>query len=367
MGKKMKFAPLIFNSKTHTKKQFKQFQETTEVIKIHDTYKFQLEELFEVENPNLLLSSEFKKKQKEFLNSKLNENNDAIQGTWIYYSWDKSLIHILDEKDFYKVKTNRNKNLINTKEQKMFSDYNVGIAGLSIGSVTARTIIQMGGSKKIKISDSDVYSLSNSNRVPIKLKEIGLSKIEATSRSLYEIDPFIHISQYSFGLNKKNVSDFFSKSWKLDVIIDAIDDFEMKVRLRKEAKKTKTAVVMLTNLADSILIDVERYDLEPNLPLFHGLISETVEEILHTPLTEEKKKQYAIDIVEKKHVPNKAIHSLKEIGSTLVGRPQLYSSVTTASGIASYLVRRLSIGSNLTSGRHYLSLADLVKENRIDD
>lgn len=129
----------------------------------------------------------------------------------------------------------------------------------------------------------------------------------------------------------------------------------MKIRIRLEARKNKTPVVMLTSLGDNLLIDIERYDLEPNLPLFNGLIGKTPEEILSKPVRLEDKNRYAVQIVGKENVPQRAMESLKEIGKTLVGRPQLLSTITVGSGVAAYLAREIALGNNVQSGRKLIS------------
>jgi len=55
-------------------------------------------------------------------------------------------------------------------------------------------------------------------------------------------------------------------------------------------------------------------------------------------------------------VPTRAIESLLDMGTKLVGRPQLGGTVTIESGLAAFAVRQLILGAPLASGRYRLDL-----------
>lgn len=63
----------------------------------------------------------------------------------------------------------------------------------------------------------------------------------------------------------------------------------MKVRIRLHAKEHKIPVIMLTSLEDSILVDVERYDLHPDAEIFHGLIGDIKDDLLNKTMSENGK------------------------------------------------------------------------------
>ena len=65
----------------------------------------------------------------------------------------------------------------------------------------------------------------------------------------------------------------------------------MKMKLRFEARKKKIPLIMLTNLQDSVLIDIERYDQEDNLPIFNGRIGDLEEKILSSDISKEDEKK----------------------------------------------------------------------------
>lgn len=333
-----KNSPIILYEGRYDLKELRRFKRTNKIWKTLDIYKSQLSELFEIKNPTRL-------KDKDLLLKFLNDNsspNPYLKGSWVYFPWSGTFIHMLNESDYYTLRTNRNRDIIKITEQRKLRDFTVGIAGLSIGSNIALTLAHLGASQDLRIADYDELQTSNLNRVPLGVLDLGLNKADITAQKLYEVDPFLRIKIYSHGLTKKSLPNFFTQHNKLNLIVDSIDDFEIKVRLRILAKKLRIPVLMLTNLGDSCLVDVERYDIEPETKIFNGLLGKLHSEILKTNMSEENKTKLAAKIVGIEHIPNRAIESLLNIGKTLVGRPQLNSTVSISSGIAGYIIRKMA-------------------------
>ncbi|MEX1059033.1 MAG: hypothetical protein WEC17_01225, partial [Candidatus Saccharimonadales bacterium] len=105
----------------------------------------------------------------------------------------------------------------------------------------------------------------------------------------------------------------------------------------------------------------------PSLKPFNGQVDKVVDDILKGgQITEEEKKRYAVQIVGIENVPTRALESVRDIGRTLVGRPQFYSTVAISGGLAAYIVRQVALGGNLPTGRYFYSLADIFKQPRLD-
>ena len=138
----------------------------------------------------------------------------------------------------------------------------------------------------------------------------------------------------------------------------------MKILIRKEAQELKIPVVMLTSIGDSVMIDVERYDLEPEVKIFNGLVDEKdIEDILSKKVSKEEVNKYVVSIVGSQNIPEKVKDSLKEIGKTLSGRPQLMSTVTVASGLAVFIARKIALGEKVPSGRSIFNFEDIIKND----
>lgn len=357
MGQKINKPIILFEGK-YTKKDLDKLKKNNKIWKIIDIYENQLEELFEINNP-------LKTKQSEYIENKLIDQE--LVGNWIYFSWNGHLVHTVNEEEYFSLRTNRNKNLINKKEQDDLYGFCVGMVGLSVGGSIAAGLSYQGIAKDIKLAEFDTLETTNLNRVRAGISDVGTKKIDIVCRQVYEINPYANLYCFSEGLTKDNIKDFIYTDPKPKVIFEIIDDFQMKILLRLEARKAGIPVVMMANLGDNILIDIERYDLEPDLPLLNGLLGDLPEKILENP--NEDRNKYAVQIVGIENVPTKALESVREIGKTLVGRPQLSSTVTIGGGLGVYLVRMVAMNRNLKSGRYKVKFDNLfsLSDNQGDE
>jgi hypothetical protein len=359
MGKEVT-APQIFAEGKYTARQIADFKRKNPGVDIVDIYAEQLDELFEIMHPNLDSDSSPKLYQ-EFVAAR----QGSEKGSWVFLPWSGKFVHMLNEADFLALRTNRNQYLITSDEQQRMQQYTVGVLGLSVGGSMALALSYSAAAGRLKLADKDVFSTSNMNRVRIAVDDIGRPKLEVAVRDIYEANPYAKLDMFEDGVTKDNLPRFV-ESEKF-ILLEEIDDFEMKVRVRLEAKKQRVPVVMFTNLGDNILIDVERYDLEPELSPFNGTVDGVVQDILSgSQISEEDKKHYAVQIVGAEHVPTRALESVRDIGRTLAGRPQLYSSVAISGGLAAYVVRRIALGESLPTGRYFHSFADIFGQPKLD-
>lgn len=323
------------------------------IWKIKDIYEPQLRELFQILNPQLIGSSDSENKLKEFLSERLSPKPD-LRGNYVFYPWSGLLLHTVLEDELTTLRTNRTRNLITAKEQRKLGLFTAGVAGLSFGNGIALALSYSGISNTIKIADKDIFETSNLNRVRVGITSINDPKTTVTAQEIYEINPYANIKVFSDGLSENNINTFINGNTRLNVIFDVVDDFSMKVRIRLEARKARVPVVMLTSLEDSILVDVERFDLSPSTEIFHGLLGKAVDEMLSKKLTEQDKVKYAMKIVGAKNVSFRNLLSLSEIGKTLVSRPHLYGTVSIVCGLASYIAKRIALNEDMPSIRTHI-------------
>ncbi len=350
--------PILFSEGNSKLEELQKLESSYPSIEKIDLYEQQLEETLEILYPSPKTREENKA---DFLKSKIG-NDSKLIGTWAFFPWNKTLLHILNDSDLYNLRTNRNRELITLNEQTKLKDLNIGIAGLSIGSNLAFTLSHL-GIRNFKLADFDKLSTSNLNRVMASLKDLGKNKATLTAQNIYETDPFSNIELFTEGINNSNLSEFLAGKTKLSVVVDSIDDFEMKIRLRDLAKKERIPVLMFTNLGDSTLIDIERYDTDPELEIFNGLLADVPNEILNSEMTDENKKKFAAKLVGIDNVPTRALGSLLKMGTELVGRPQLASTVSTSAGLAAFIVRAVALGQNCVSGRYLVHYPTAIFSN----
>lgn len=350
MGGSYTNKPIIFREAGNTLSDVEKFRTSKKIWKEVDVYELQLKELFEITHPSLIFSPDFELERNKFIHTGLSGKKNTLKGTWIYYPWSGVFVHCVNEPDYERLRTNRNRNLITEEEQKKLANACIGLVGLSVGSNVATTLTYGGIANHLKLAEFDTLETTNLNRVRGYLQQIGMSKIDLLSQQLYEINPFLNIYSFPKKIDRKNLESFVVGNPKPQVIFEIIDSFEMKIHLRALAREHGIAVIMVTNLGDRVLMDVERYDLDKNTEYFNGRAGKIPNDILEKPdLTAADKHKYAVELAGVKNIPQRAMNSVVEIGKTLVGRPQLASTVTIAGGIGSYLVRKIILGQTLLS------------------
>lgn len=352
--------PVIFDlSKIVDGRKIIQLLDEGSIHQVSDDYVGQLKELFSISNPALVYQPGFGKKFEDFLQITEMKLPLFKQGRWVFFPWLLTLVHILEEKDFQMVRTARNCYLISPKEQKVFYNAVVGIGGLSIGNSVALTIVLQGGARHIKLADFDKLALSNTNRIRAGMQNLGLAKVEMTARQIYEINPYAKIDIFSDGLNPKNIEEFFEG---LDIVIDELDDIAVKFLIREQAKKHKLPVVMAADNGDNAVVDIERYDLDPQPKFFHGRIGKVNYEQLKN-LNKFEIGQIITKHIGPENVTKKMQQSLLEMGKTVVSWPQLGGTALLNGSTVAYCVRRILNNQPLENNRALISLDEKLIPN----
>jgi hypothetical protein len=128
----------------------------------HDEIYSQLQELVKMKNPAVRIKPE---EYPELIQKHLGGRDIHSYGVWVYYPWSRRLVHMLDEEEFIKVRSNRNQYKITLKEQEILSTKRIGIIGLSVGQSIALTLAMERGFGELRLTDFDTLELSNLNRI----------------------------------------------------------------------------------------------------------------------------------------------------------------------------------------------------------
>lgn len=276
----------------------------------------------------------------------------SITPIWVYLPWKKTLAKIVPEIFFNALRTYRNKLLITNHEQEIFYNFKIGLVGLSVGNSIAASIVTHGGGRFMKIADPDILMPTNLNRVRTSFLNTGISKIDIILREIYEINPYSKVEAFDGGINSENIMNFFSENKKIDICVDEVDDFHLKINLRLWAKKNHLPVIMATDHEDSVIIDVERYDVDPNYPLFHGIFSEhELDNILKKNLDLEDFKEIGKKFIGQSNFSSKMMNSLNELGKKIKSVPQLSTATLAAGPIVSKFVRDIALKTDHRSFR----------------
>ena len=328
------------------------FKNKLDIDAIIDKYDELLEDLFLIRNPRFKFQPDYKKELEDFINEYKGDKQLEEAGEWFYFPWNKILVHYLPDDMHQEIRTARNKNIITEDEQEKFYNTTVGIAGLSVGSHGVLTLSMMGGSKTIKVSDMDVVSGSNLNRIRHDFTVIGRNKCDVAVEELYQINPYADVHSYNTGITDENIDEFMSG---LDILVEELDNLEMKIKLRMKAKELGIPVIMATDNGDNVIVDIERYDLDKNTEIFNGAAGHlTLEEFRAIPPQEMPK--LATKIAGPKVVVPRMLTSLLEVGKTLYSWPQLGDAATLSGVAIAYIIRRIALGEKIKSGKLEVNL-----------
>lgn len=348
---------LLFPNSLQDSKKIMELKENSSTI-VLDTLDAQVGELIKITHPSQKFSQEeIKRKTGDFFN----EMDRKTYGVWVYYSWRNTLVRILEERHFVQLRTSRNRYKITQEEQDLLCTKKVGIIGLSVGQSVALSLAMERTFGELRIADFDTLDLSNMNRIRTGLYHLGIKKAWIVAREIAEIDPFLKIVLYDEGISEENMDDFFTLGGKLDLLIEECDSLQVKLASRLKAKSLGIPVLMDTS--DRGMMDVERFDLEPKRPIFHGLLEEFGEEdqILH--ILGRKHGEIMMSILDFENLSGRARESIAQIGKTITTWPQTASSVIMGGAVCAFFSRKLLLDEGPVSGRLYVDLDELIKSH----
>ncbi len=272
---------------------------------------------------------------------------------WVYYPWRRAVVRLLGPRSFELLRLNRNRNKLTKKEQSKLRGLRVGVIGASAGHSIAHVLAMEGIVGELRLADFDDIELTNLNRIPAGVMDLGVNKAVVLARRIAEIDPYLKVTTFSEGITPENLSRFIDG---LDLIIEECDSLDIKFLVREAARDGGIAVLMETS--DRGVLDVERYDLEAHRPIFHGLLGDMSYEKL-SGLSTEQKGPFVLQLLGAADVSARAAASALELGHTISGWPQLASEVTLGAATVAAAVRRFGLG-ELPSGRVRFDIEEIL-------
>lgn len=325
-----------------------------------DTFESQVEELIKINNPTRSFTKEdLREAKSHYLKSsgRLLEE----QGNWVFYPWRRTLVRILEEGDFIKLRTSRNQYKITPEEQEVLSKKAIGVIGLSVGQSVALSLAMERCFGELRIADFDVLDLSNMNRIRTGVFNLGIKKTHIVSREIAEIDPYLKVTLFNEGINEQNMHDFFTLGGDLDLLIEECDSLPIKIGSRILAKSLKTPVLMDTS--DRGMIDIERFDLQPDRPIFHGFLESFGPEDQLLRLLPDRASDMMMSLLQFQNLSERVKYSFSEIGKTITTWPQLASSVIMGGAAVCHYSRMLLLNQKVGSGRYYIDLELLINSH----
>ncbi|MER5883984.1 ThiF family adenylyltransferase [Streptomyces sp. NPDC001941] len=328
------------------------------VREVHDRLDEQLEELVRCTHPSRSFTPQALSEAVERVCGSLPLQS---YGTWVWYPWSARLVRVLPREEFRRVRTDRNRDKITRAEQEHLLTRRIGVIGLSVGNSAALTCAMEGLAGSFRLADHDRLGLSNLNRLRAGVHELGVDKTVLCARQLYELDPYLDVEIHPGGLTEESADAFFGGEDGLDLLVEECDTPWAKVAAREYARRLGVPVLMDAN--DRGLLDVERFDLEPDRPLFHGragdVTSDEVRDLDRAGLVD-----FLVRVVDENGLSPAMRNALDQLGRTLSSWPQLASGVALGGALVADTARRVLLGQRVDSGRYYVDLEALVAPDR---
>ncbi|CCQ13727.1 UBA/THIF-type NAD/FAD binding protein (fragment), partial [Rhodococcus sp. AW25M09] len=269
---------------------------------------------------------------------------------WVYFPWRKTVVAVLGPHSFRHLRLDRNRNKITLAEQNSLGDLTIGIIGLSVGHAIAHTLALEGICGTLRLADFDEIELSNLNRIPASILDLGINKAVVAARRIAEIDPYLRVEIAQDGITENTIDGFFDG---LDLLVEECDSLDVKVLAREAARSRRIPVLMETS--DRGLLDVERFDLEPERPVFHGVLGEIDGASLRGLGTRDKI-PIVLDQLDAALLSARMAASMVEVSETIHTWPQLGGDVQLGGATIAAAVRRFGTGADLPSGRIRIDL-----------
>ena len=321
-----------------------------------DEIRRNLEELFLLRNPRYKFDKNYQSEFEEFFE----EYDRDDFGGWFYLSWQNTIVRYFPEELHQELRTGRNKNLITKEEQTRFYNSTIAFLGMSVGSHVAVVTAMTGGAKHMKLADPDVFSGDNLNRVRTGFQNVGVNKAVVVSRQVYEINPYAEIELYPEGVTEENAGKILNGA---DLVVEEMDNPYWKLRARELARDRGIPVLMATDNGDGVIVDIERYDINRNLPILNGYVRGMTAEKLKTMPPKDLPK-VAGQIAGAGLVVPRMLESVAEVGKSLYSWPQLGTAANMCGSVIAYLARRIvNKDKNIKSGRYSVNLDSIFESD----
>ena len=353
------FIPFIYDmSKEDDRTKLEVFlDKNNSQLNVYNSIENQILELYKIDNPKLKPNPN---SLKNYWSEWCAQQDPDYYGVWVYYPWSNSLVHLVPKADFIRLRTSRNQYKIHPEEQDSLMNKKVGVIGLSVGQSVALTLSMERVYGTLRIADFDHLDLSNLNRIRAGVAELGLPKTTIVAREIAEIDPFLKVEVFEEGITEDNLDEFLGEGEdQLDLLIEECDSLAIKIKARVKAREKEIPVIMDTS--DRGMMDIERFDLEPDRALMHGMVSEEGAKSIDQ-WTAKERLALVMDMVGAQNISSRLKASLLEVEESLTTWPQLASSVSMGGALSTIVSRYILLGKPVQSGRFYLDADEMYLE-----
>ena len=122
---------------------------------------------------------------------------------WVYYPWRRAVVRLLGPRSFDTLRLDRNRNKLTRSEQARQRTLRIGVVGLSAGHSIAHVLAMEGLAGELRLADFDTVELSNLNRIPASVLDLGVNKAVVAARRIGEIDPYLRVTMSPEGITPR--------------------------------------------------------------------------------------------------------------------------------------------------------------------
>ena len=253
--------------------------------------------------------------------------------------------------------TKRNQELISKEEQLLLKGTTAAFFGLSVGSHAALTWMMSSRANTIKVIDPDTIDITNLNRLRFGWETVCSKKTDILRREIAAISPETNVISYD-EINRQMYTQVIAENPKPSIIIEETDDLAGKIYIRQLAKQYKIPVISATDVGDNVIVEIERYDTEPDTEPFLGRIPK-LQDIDAEHMSPKERMKLVLQVVGLEECSLKMLDSLLAIGTTISTWPQLGSTATIAGGVLATTMKKIILNEPVRSGRYIISLDDI--------
>lgn len=321
-------------------------------LKVTDTIAGQLDELARTRYPSPNRLDERRAFVAQITSA--HQGLDAF-GTWAYFAWSRTVVHLLPEDDYFAVITSRNHDKITLDEQALLRTKRVAVIGLSVGGETAVNLAQEHLCGELVIADFDELDLSNLNRLQAGIDELGENKAHIVSRRIARLNPYLRVHVFDRGVNAENMDAFLAG---VDLLVEECDGLSVKFAIREAAKRLGINIIFGAD--ERGFLSIEPHGLDSSFPIFHGRITAAPKARAEYPdaltffraLTEWLGGWDAIS--------QRSRDSLLAVDDRLCGYPQLASEARFMAGVLGHAARVMLLGTPLSPTITFIDLDEIV-------
>ena len=329
-------------------------------IRLVDAWKTALPELASLDLPHLSPgTADARASLDEYFATDWTEANIEAASRYVLFPWRSTIVRLPDAHLFARLRTARNRYLIDEGEQREWSAALIGIAGLSVGA-SVLMASSLTGARRFRLAERDTLAPTNLNRLAGSVCDFGEPKLTLAMRRTFEADPYSDLEAFPAGYTPGAADAFIGTGGteRLTVLVEEMDDLALKVDIRVKARAAGVPVVMVTDNGDNAILDVERFDLDSGYPLFHGLAGDLATN--PADLNDPVQRVNVASAIVGSHITPRTRFSLTQVGRTLPSWPQLGTAATVGGALGALAARYIACGVALPSARYRADLDEIL-------